>query len=85
MENKTFTVVEGNAKVPLLPVNLVSVNLERNTFGLLHNDRLDVLTVFIADELGIEIVWLHRNGRALKFRVTGSNTFNLDDFICQNV
>jgi hypothetical protein len=85
MENKTFTVVEGNAKVPLLPVNLISIHLERNTFGLLHNDRLDVLTVFIADELGIEIVWLHRNGRALKFRVTGGNTFNLDDFVCHNV
>lgn len=77
---KTLTVVEGDTKVPLLPVDFVTINLERDTLGLRYDERLDIFAVvFFSNEFGVEVVGFHWDSGALEFRVTGSNTFNVDD------
>lgn len=80
VENKTLTVVHGDAQVPLLPVNFIALHSERDTLRLLDDDGLDILAVVVfSNEFRQEVVLLERDGGASELGISGSDAFNGDN------
>lgn len=59
VKHNAFTIVEANMDLPIDPLHNVSIDLERNTFGLCNVDGLEVgpETTFCLDSSGVVVVW----------------------------